>query len=79
MMARLAYCIYETRIVFTVDLDADAVLGVEVYREALVHVDTGLSFVPAKQAWPALQAQARALVERQPDAAALRWADDEPV
>jgi hypothetical protein len=77
-MPRLAYCVYETRVVFTVDLDADAVLGVEIYRETLVHVDTGLSFLPEKRDWPALQARARALVERQPDATPVRWADDEP-
>jgi hypothetical protein len=78
-MPRIAYCVYETRVVFTVDLDADVVRGVEVYRETLEHVDTGLSFVPERRDWPTLQARARALVERRPDDAELRWADDEAV
>jgi hypothetical protein len=34
-VARLGYCVHEPRVVFTVDLRAEVVLGVEVYREAL--------------------------------------------
>jgi hypothetical protein len=75
-MSKLAYVIYDARVVFTVDLERDVIKSAEVYAEPLTHIDTGLS----EQATPAeterLHQHARALVEADPTAAPLVWTNE---
>jgi hypothetical protein len=76
-MPRLAYVICDARVVFTVDLEADAVVDAELYAESLALVDTGLSFeISAPRELVAPLAQARQAVERDPRSIPLRWSDE---
>ena len=72
-MSKLAYVIYDARVVFTVDLENDVIQSAEVYTEPLAHLDTGLAEGATPGEMERLHQRARSLVEADPTAAPFVW------
>jgi hypothetical protein len=70
-MSKLAYVIYDARVVFAVDLENDVIQSAEVDAESLAHVDTGLAEDATPTVMQRLHQRARSLVEADPSAAPL--------
>lgn len=75
-MSKLAYVIYDARVVFTVDLEHDVIQSAEVYAGSLAHIDTGLAEETTAAEMERLHQRARSLVEADPTAAPLVWTNE---